>query len=427
MDVEEQHEGEGYEEVWIQVENQPTDGDSNDTHKESNITHPTTGAISHLESILPIPISPSISSPAASPLTSPITSPATSPLISPPVSPSDAKKIKLELHANKSGDDNHKSSATHEVISVSETVTIKSNGITAQLTSPAKPKSSETKVEEKGTEKHIVETQTLPKLPSFAYPSRSTPTKSFSVLRTKSGEIVPRYTDSISKVNEKPNFTLPNKARNTPTKALPFLSSKSGESGFKSSENLLKSVESGKSDTPRDDKHSESSPRILTRTISSSAKTEETPASPIQGKVVYTISKSNSSSNSSEQLVKPESSEIIKSNEPSPFKLPLPKSRESSFTTLIRTKSNENIAKVEDTKSRSTDPPKEDGKVNLHEVEAPKSPKTPKTPTSPIKYYFPASSSTSSSTSKSPVSKPSSPSKLVSPSKSTSPTPSSVR
>jgi hypothetical protein len=212
----------------------------------------------------------------------------------------------------------------NEVITLSETVTLVSSN-----NQPDKPQESNTTtttathiypiphiIPQKQDEKHLE----FSKMPNYAVPLReSIPKPSFSVLRTKSGEIIPRYT--TSKAPEKPNYVI---HKSTPAKTFPLLRTNSSE------KIVPKPIE----------KHATSP---LVRTNSSEKivlkPSEKHVTSPLSANQVLTKSNSFQLTNSSENL-----SKTTNTSRDTP-----PKS-----TPLHRTKSTENIVKPDDTTTPTT-------------------------------------------------------------------------
>eukprot|EP00026_Physarum_polycephalum_P000454 Phypoly_transcript_00455.p1 GENE.Phypoly_transcript_00455~~Phypoly_transcript_00455.p1 ORF type:complete len:1517 (+),score=378.84 Phypoly_transcript_00455:142-4692(+) len=286
-----------------------------------------------------------------------------------------------------------------EVITFSETVTLSGSN---NLPDPATPKYSypippiiPQKQDDKPAE------QPHHKMPNYALPPgiiKST----FSVLRTKSGDIIPRYAPDPSKSPDKPNFTI-SKTRNPPTGILRTTSSgelapRPAEKGKNATSPLSKvqSIKSALLRTNSSDSFSKADKSI------SPAKSRDTPpkSAPLHR------TKSSENINKLTEGDKPKMEENGKVKE-SPLKFFQSKSRESSFTSIIRMKSSENL-KNENSHKRSLSDASAQKYVTKSETDVKKEEDKPKSgdrddakPKSPYIYPKPAHHK---SPSKSPVS-----------------------
>jgi hypothetical protein len=263
----------------------------------------------------------------------------------------------------------------NEVITLSETVTLSSsNNIPDKLN-----ESSDSTIKHVYPIPHIIPQkpedskpiEMFSKIPNYAIPP-GVPKPTFSVLRTKSGEIIPRYVIDNSKPAEKPNYTI-SKSRNTPTKGFPPLRTNSSEIVPKPSENTHKNATSPltkvhtitKSDSlqrtnsnenlSKQDKSTESTSRNTpTKSTPPTSTSRNTPTKSISRDTPTKstpLHRTKSSENIS-KMNKPEDGDKTKEAPPKPLQS---KSRESSFTTLIRTKSSEKLQSENQHTRKSSD------------------------------------------------------------------------
>lgn len=280
-----------HEEIWIQTEINNNNSTTND-QESLNTT---------MNEVDIIPLTP----PGSSPLDTEKPEPNDAMVIEKELSDAvESTKITVEIPTTTIKLEDIIVEKPNEVITLSETVTLGSS------TQPDKPQETNIKlvypippiVPQKQEEKPLE----FSKMPNYAVPS--VPKPSFSVLRTKSGEVIPRYVDS-SKAPEKPNYVIP---KSTPTKTFPLLRTNS-------SEKLVPKP---------NDKHA---------------------TSPLSKVHVLTKSGSFQRTNSSENLLKSTSAR----NTPTKT---LSRETPPKSTPLHRTKSNENIAKTGEVTTQAASP-----------------------------------------------------------------------